>query len=280
MGADHDLHRRPAATLGGLHQPLGDEGLEVVAKIVEQLGPALLGEEVDDAVQRLVGVVGVQGGDGQMPGLREGQRMLHGLPVTDLTDEDDVRCLAQGVLQGRVEAAGVHPHLPLVDDALAVAMDELHRILDGDDVATAVAVAMVDEGRERGGLARAGAADEEHQAALLHDGVEQHRGKLQVLEAGDLCLDVARHQGDLVALLEDVDPKAAYLGQGDGEVHLQLLLELLLLLRVHEIGGDPGHLARLERHLVQGAQGAIELGAGGGPGGEIEVGAILLGQDL
>ncbi|MNC22562.1 hypothetical protein D3C75_705660 [compost metagenome] len=215
-----------------------------------------------------------------MPGLREGQRMLHGLPVTDLTDEDDVRCLAQGVLQGRVEAAGVHPHLPLVDDALAVAMDELHRILDGDDVAAAVAVAMVDEGRERGGLARAGAADEEHQAALLHDGVEQHRGKLQVLEAGDLCLDVARHQGDLVALLEDVDPKAAYLGQGDGEVHLQLLLELLLLLRVHELGGYPGHLARLERHLVQGAQGAVELGAGGRSCGEIEVGAILLGQDL
>ncbi len=215
-----------------------------------------------------------------MAGLREGQGMLHGLAVANFTDEDHIRRLAQGIFQRRVEAAGVHPHLPLVDDALAVAMNELHRILDGDDVAAVVAVAMVDEGRQRGGFARARAADEQHQAAFLHDGVEQHGGQFEILEAGDLGLDVARHQGNIVALLEDVDPKATHLRQGDGKVHLQLLLELLLLFKIHDAVGDPGHLARLEGGLGQGAQGAVELGAGRRTGREIEIGAILLGQDL
>ncbi len=271
MGTQHDLHRGPAAAISGFNQPLGDKRLEVVAKIVEQLGPALFREEVDDAVQRLVGVVGVQGGDGQVAGFREGQRVLHGLAIANFADKDHVRRLAQGVFQGGVEAAGIHPHLPLVDDALAVAVHELHRILDGDDVAAAVAVAMVDKGRERSGFARAGTADEQHQPPFLHDGVEQHGGQFQVLEAGDLGLDVARHQRDFVALLEDVDPKAPYLGQGDGEVHLQLLLKLLLLLAVHDGVGYAGHLAGLEWRLAQGAQAAVELGTGGRAGRQIEV---------
>ncbi len=172
MGAQHDLYRGPAAAIGGLHQPLGDKRLEVVAKVVEQLGAALFREEVDDAVQRLVGVVGVQGGDGEVAGFGEGQRMLHGLAVANFADKDDVGCLTQGVFQGGVEAAGIHANLPLVDDALAVAMNELHRIFDGDDVAAAIAVAMVDKRRQRGRFTRAGTANKQHQSALLHDGVE------------------------------------------------------------------------------------------------------------
>ena len=139
---------------------------------------------------------------------------------------------------------------------------------------------MIDEGRERRGLAGPRAADEEHQTPLLHDGVEEHRREFEILEAGDLGLDVARHQGDFIALLEDVDPKTAYLGQGDGEVHLQLFLELLFLLEIHDVVGDAGHLARPQGLLGKGAQGAVELGTGGGAGGEIEIGTVLFGQDL
>ena len=115
---------------------------------------------------------------------------------------------------------------------------------------------------------------------LLHDGVEEHRREFEILEAGDLGLDVARHQGDFIALLEDVDPKTAYLGQGDGEVHLQLPLELLLLLAVHDGVGYSGHLAGFERRFTERTQAAVELGARGGAGRQIEVGAILFGQHL
>ena len=206
-----------------------------------------------------------------MAGFGEGQRMFHGLAIADLADKNDIRRLTQGVFQGCVEAAGIYPHLPLVDDALAVTMNELHRILDGNDVAAAVAVAVVDKRRQRGRFTRAGTADKQYQTAFLHDGVEQHRREFEIFKAGDFGLDVAGHQRDFVALLEDVDPKAADLGQGDGEVHLQILLELLLLLAIHDLGGDPRHFTRFQRRFVEGAQAAVKFGAGGRAGRQIEV---------
>ncbi|MCY1405544.1 hypothetical protein D9M71_207840 [compost metagenome] len=88
----------------------------------------------------------------------------------------------------------------------------LHRVFDGDDVAAAVAVAVVDQRRQRGGLAGTGTADEKHQAALFHHHLEQHFGQLEIFEAGDIQFDVPRDDGDLVALAEDVDAEAADIG--------------------------------------------------------------------
>ncbi|MNE38104.1 hypothetical protein D3C80_1319880 [compost metagenome] len=178
-----------------------------------------------------------------------------------------------------MEAAGIHADLTLVDDRLLVPVHVLHRILDGDDVAAVVAVAVVDQRRQRGGLARAGAADEQHQTALLEDHVEQHRRQLEILEARDIQLDVARDDGYLVALLEDVDPETADVGQRDGQVHLQLALEIDPLLGIHHLGGDLRHVARHQHVLAQGAQHAVELGAGRRAGRKVEVGSILTGQD-
>ena len=61
---------------------------------------------------------------------------------------------------------GVEADLALGDDALLVRVDELDRILDGDDVAGGGLVAVVDHGRQGGRLARAGGAGDQHQAAL------------------------------------------------------------------------------------------------------------------
>jgi hypothetical protein len=77
----------------------------------------------------------------------------------NLADQDHVRRLAQGVLQGFRVGRGVHTHFTLVDDAVLVLVHELHRVFDGDDVAGGVAVAEIDQ---RGGFARAD--------AFLHDG--------------------------------------------------------------------------------------------------------------
>ena len=54
----------------------------------------------------------------------------------------------------------------------------LDRVLDRDDVAGRGAVAVVDHRRQRGRLARAGAADDQHQPALGHHDVLQHFGQL------------------------------------------------------------------------------------------------------
>ena len=61
------------------------------------------------------------------------------LEVPHLADQDDVGVLAQDVLQRRGEAVGVGPDLALVHDAGLVLVQELDRVLDGHDVARALA---------------------------------------------------------------------------------------------------------------------------------------------
>src|SRR5215813_13110271 len=87
-----------------------------------------------------------------------------GLEIAHLADEDDVGILAQGGAERVLERAGVAVHLALVDEALLVLVDELDRVLDGDDVIGAVLVHVVDERRQRRRLARAGRAGDDDEA--------------------------------------------------------------------------------------------------------------------
>ena len=133
-------------------------------------------EDRDDAVDGLRGVQGVQGREHQVAGLGRGDGGLDRLVVAHLADQDDVGVLAQGAAQGGGEAAGVDLDLALVDDRLLVAVEELDRVLDGDDVLAALGVDVVDHRRQGRGLARAGGPGAEDEAALLlGDLLEHHR---------------------------------------------------------------------------------------------------------
>ena len=121
--------------------------------------------DVDDPVDGLLRRAGVQGREHQVTGLGGGQRHRDGLQVAHLADQDDVRVLPQHVPQGVGEGLGVLAHLALVDDAALVLEEELDRVLDGHDVAVAGAVGEVHHRGERGRLARAGRAGDQHQAA-------------------------------------------------------------------------------------------------------------------
>ena len=91
-------------------------------------------ELVDDPVHGGAGRRRVQRAEDQVAGLGgldgDGDR----LQVPHLADEHDVRVLAQRGAQGLLEAVGVGADLALVDQALLVLVDELDRVLDGDDV--------------------------------------------------------------------------------------------------------------------------------------------------
>src|SRR5487761_110160 len=114
----HDLHGRDTAGAAlARHQAPRDERPDVERQVHQQLRPALVGEEVDDAVQRLVGVVGVQRREHQVPGLGELNAVLHGLAVADLADQDDIRRLAKSVLERGVPRVGVDADLAVGDDA-------------------------------------------------------------------------------------------------------------------------------------------------------------------
>ena len=76
-------------------------------------------------------------------------RGLDGLEVAHLADEDDVRILAQRVLERLLERVGVGADLALVDHAQLVRMQILDRIFDRQDVLAGLAVDLVDDRRER-----------------------------------------------------------------------------------------------------------------------------------
>ena len=76
--------------------------------------------------------------------------MLYGFPVADLTDQYDVGRLSQRVLQRVVPVAGIHTHFALIHDGLLVPMYKFDRVFNRHDMPAAVAVAIVDHGRQRG----------------------------------------------------------------------------------------------------------------------------------
>jgi hypothetical protein len=63
------------------------------------------------------------------------------------------------------------PTFALVDDRLLALEDELDRVLERQDMARFLRVAIIEHRGNRSRLARAGRADHEHQPALLHDDV-------------------------------------------------------------------------------------------------------------
>ncbi len=91
-------------------------------------------EDVDDAGDRAGRALRVQRAEDEVAGLGSGQRGRDRLEVAHLAEEDHVGVLAEGGAEGAPEALRVGADLALVDDAPLVAVQELDRVLDRDDV--------------------------------------------------------------------------------------------------------------------------------------------------
>jgi hypothetical protein len=98
---DHDLGReRAALAVHARHQLLADDRLQRERQHRADLLLLVRREHVDDAVDGLLHVGGVQRGERQVAGLGERQRRLDGLEVAHFADQHDVGVLAQHRLQG------------------------------------------------------------------------------------------------------------------------------------------------------------------------------------
>ena len=203
-------------------------------------------EDVDDAVDRLRRVLGVQRGEDEVAGLRRGQRGRDRLEVAHLADEDHVGVLAQRGLQAPARSVGASaPSSRWLTMQLLVAVEELDRVLDGDDVLLARLVDLVDHRGQRRRLARAGRAGDEHEAARL---AWRTRGRPAAGRASsigdDLDGDQAEGGADRGALEVGVDAEAGATGDRVGEVELPVGLQPLALV----VGEDRvDDLARVRR---------------------------------
>ncbi len=179
-----------------------------------------------------------------------------------------------------VIALRVDADLALVDDRLLVLEQVFDRILERQDMAGAVAVAVIDHRRQRRRLAGAGRAGDQHQAALFHHQVEQHRRQLQRLERRHAAAHVADDQRDRAALPEDVDPEVADGAVEVREVHFQLVLEFARLLLGHQLVGDAADGLDVHRLGRDRRDDAVDLDVDRRAAGDEQVGGLFLRHQL
>ena len=250
---DHHLDRRDAAGPQLGQQTLADHAAEHAGE--DRANLLLLGgrEELDHPADRLGGVDGVHRREDEVARLGRLERGLGSLGVTELADQDHVGVLAQHAPDRSEERLGVEPDLALVDDAALVGVEDLDRVLDRDDVLAPRAVDVVDHRRERGRLARAGRAGDEHEAAMLLGQALDAFRQAQLREARHLVRDHAEGERDRAALAVAVDaePRQALGRVGD--------VELAGLVEVRELrGGHVGdererglEVAVVERRMIR-----------------------------
>ena len=105
-------------------------------------------EEVNDAIQRLVSVVGMQCRQTQVTGFGKGHGMLHGFLGAHLANQNHVRRLPQGILQGNFKRVGIDTHFTLSNNAVLVLVNKFDRVFDRNDVTAGIFVAITNHGRQ------------------------------------------------------------------------------------------------------------------------------------
>ena len=260
--------------VGTGQQTLGNDRLEIQRQVHQKLIPTLLREQIDDAVQGLVGAVGMQGRQAEMARLGEVDRMLHGLAIANLADQNHVRSLAQGIDQSGLPALRIHAHLALGDQAITVGVHVLHRILDGDDVPEAVLVAVSEHGRQGRGLPRARAPHDQDHAAFRHDEVFEDLGQTEIAQPRNTRRDGPQHSPGQPLLNEGIHPEAADSLRSDGKVDLLVGLVVPHLAVVHDGAHQHAGLAAGEDLIAQGRHASVDLASRRKVGGDEEVRAL------
>jgi len=205
----------------------------------------------------------VQSGKDQVTGFRSQQRGGNRFEVAHFADEDDVRVLPKPGAQSRREIRCVDFDFALVDEAFLVAMQELDRVLNRDDVVGSRRVDAVDHRRKGSGLAGAGGSRDQYQPALLLANGFHGARQVQLFDGANLGGNDAQHHAHVPALLEHVDAETAQAGDAVGHVKFRGLLELLLLAVRHHAERHGKHFFRSDaRHIREGSERAVDAQIG------------------
>ena len=270
---EQDLDRGHAARAAPLgHQALRDDGLQVRRQLLAHRVLLVGLEERQHALHGHRRVGRVQGGEHEVARVGGHEHGLHRLAIADLADQDDVRVLAQDAAQALGERPGVDAHLALVDGRHLVAMEELDRVLDGDDVLVRLLVRHVDQRGQRRRLARAGGAGDEHEPARQHGQLLDRGRHAQVVERRDGEGNGADRERRRAALGEDVAAEAAQAGHAEGEVDLVVGIELGALLGGEELVDDQLEVLRRWRRVAEGVELAVHANERRGRDLDVQVG--------
>ena len=157
-----------------------------------------------------------------------------------------------------------------------MAMDELDRVFDRDDVTLQFLIDLVDHRGERGALSRAGGAGDEHEATGPVGQLGDDVGQAQLLEGLHVEGNLPDHDRDAATLFEHVAAEAREILDAEREVKLALGLEpLFLVLGEHRIGERQGVLGRHDLFAGGAHDIAVHAKFGTLAGNQMEVGSVL-----
>ena len=133
-------------------------------------------------------------------------------------------------------------------------VQDLDRILDGDDVDRLDLVDVVDQGGDGCRLSGTGGSRDQHHASRLFGQPRRDRWQPQRLERRRAREHAAEHEADRSALAEDVDAETAQPRDAVGEVRLRHRHELVRPVLRHDREGHPlgiGGRDAVERSRLQ-----------------------------
>jgi len=101
-----------------------------------------------------------------------------------------------------------------------VRMNELHRVLDRDDVTVRVLIPVADHCGKRGTLARARGAHKNDQAWLAERDLLEDERESQAFNRGKRCRNGSQHKPDTPLLNKCVGTKASDIWRGNRKIAL------------------------------------------------------------
>ncbi len=219
---------------------------------------------------------GVQRAQHQVAGFRGGHRHGDGFGVAQFADQDHVGIFAHGGAHAFGERRNVRAELALDDLRLLAAMDELDRVFERDDVEPARGVQVVDHRRERGRLAGAGGAGDQHHALVVVAELLDDRWQRQLVDARDVLRNRAERGAEAGFLAVHVDAEAAAVGRHVGEVEVVALAEVFVLVLGEDLGEITLELRVADVAELDGHEVAVHAQHGRHADGQVHVGAALL----
>ena len=155
-------------------------------------------------------------------------------------------------------------------------MHEFDGVFHRQHVAVFGLVQVVDHGRQRGRLARAGGPGHQHHAARLERQVAKNLRCVELLQRQNLAGNRPQHTRRAPVLVEGVDAKARQPLDLEREVDLQVFLVHLALGVVHDVVEHREHLLVLQRVDVEPPHVAVHADHGRQPGRQVQVGGLVL----
>ena len=237
-------------------------------------------EDVDHAIDGLRGSVRVERTHDENTHLGRGHGNADGFVVAQLTDEHDVRILAQARLQRGRESLGVHADLALADQALLAPVHELDRVFDREDVTLHARIDVVDHRRERRRFPRAGLAGDEDESVVRAAERVDGRRQVELFQRQRFRRDRAHHRAHAVQLPHDVHAETAVFPHVVGEVGAVVILESLHRGLRHDLVQRLLNEILFESVGSQRLQVAVEADARRIAREEVKVGTLLLEDHL